>query len=241
MPAEVIDSGPQRTVSRYEGARRAQAGAARPAARRARHLLRPAARLLAGRAPRAGRPPHLPARVRRHPVRRPRARARALGRGVIPAAVRAASADAGDRPVRVIGWCLGGILALLAHAYDRELPIEARGARGQPVGLLEGAARRAAAADRRRHARARHHAALPGARRGAGAAGQARLPARGHRQVRDEALDRRLQPRRPRPAGPDRGGRRASWTACTPTPGAPSASSTTASSAPTTWPTGGSR
>jgi polyhydroxyalkanoate synthase len=27
--------------------------------------------------------------------------------------------------VRVIGWCLGGILALLAHAYDRDLPIEA--------------------------------------------------------------------------------------------------------------------
>ena len=27
--------------------------------------------------------------------------------------------------MRVIGWCLGGIMALLAHAYDRELPIEA--------------------------------------------------------------------------------------------------------------------
>ena len=54
-------------------------------------------------------------------------------------------------------------------------------------------------------------------------------------------LDGRLQPRRPRAARPDRGGRRASWAACTPTPGAPSASSTTASSAPTTSPTGGSR
>jgi polyhydroxyalkanoate synthase subunit PhaC len=27
--------------------------------------------------------------------------------------------------VRVVGWCLGGILSLLAHAYDRDLPIEA--------------------------------------------------------------------------------------------------------------------
>ena len=44
---------------------------------------------------------------------------------VIPAAIRAASADAGGRPVRVIGWCLGGIMALLAHAADRDLPIEA--------------------------------------------------------------------------------------------------------------------
>jgi polyhydroxyalkanoate synthase subunit PhaC len=44
---------------------------------------------------------------------------------VIPAAVRAASADAGDRPVRVIGWCLGGIMALLAHAWDAGVPVEA--------------------------------------------------------------------------------------------------------------------
>ena len=44
---------------------------------------------------------------------------------MIPAAIRAASADAGGRPVRVIGWCLGGIMALLAHAADADLPIEA--------------------------------------------------------------------------------------------------------------------
>jgi polyhydroxyalkanoate synthase len=43
---------------------------------------------------------------------------------VIPAAVRAASADAGDRPVRVVGWCLGGIMSLLAHAADGDLPID---------------------------------------------------------------------------------------------------------------------
>jgi polyhydroxyalkanoate synthase len=54
---------------------------------------------------------------------------RALGlehwiEAVIPEAVRAVSADAGGRPVRIAGWCLGGILALLAHAADRGLPID---------------------------------------------------------------------------------------------------------------------
>jgi polyhydroxyalkanoate synthase len=43
---------------------------------------------------------------------------------VIPAAVRAVAHDAGDRPVRIVGWCLGGIMALLAHAADAKLPIE---------------------------------------------------------------------------------------------------------------------
>jgi polyhydroxyalkanoate synthase len=42
---------------------------------------------------------------------------------VLPNAVRAASDDAGGRPVQLVGWCLGGILALLAHAADRELPV----------------------------------------------------------------------------------------------------------------------
>jgi polyhydroxyalkanoate synthase len=34
---------------------------------------------------------------------------------VVPNAVRAASEDAGGRPVQLVGWCLGGILALLAQ------------------------------------------------------------------------------------------------------------------------------
>ena len=43
---------------------------------------------------------------------------------VIPTAVRAVSADAGGRPVQLVGWCLGGILALLAQcAADRDLPV----------------------------------------------------------------------------------------------------------------------
>ena len=127
---------------------------------------------------------------------------------VIPAAIRAASADAGGRPVRVVGWCLGGILCLLAHAWDTEPAGRGRRARGQPVGLLEGAADRPAAADRRDDPRLARHAALPRDGRRAGAVRQARLPARRRRQVRDEAVDDRLQPRQPRAAGADRGRRR---------------------------------
>ena len=42
---------------------------------------------------------------------------------VIPTAVRKASEDAGGRPVQLVGWCLGGILSMLAAAGDRRLPI----------------------------------------------------------------------------------------------------------------------
>jgi polyhydroxyalkanoate synthase len=42
---------------------------------------------------------------------------------VIPEAVRAASADAGGAPVQPVGWCLGGIMTLLAVAADRKLPV----------------------------------------------------------------------------------------------------------------------
>ena len=127
MPAEVIDSGPQRTVSRYDGSAAARKPVllvpplAAPA-----HLLRPAARLLAGRAPRV-RPAAARTCSSTATSSSPTASSGSStgSRRSSPTAVRAASADAGDRPVRVIGWCLGGIIALLAHAYDRELPIEA--------------------------------------------------------------------------------------------------------------------
>jgi polyhydroxyalkanoate synthase len=42
---------------------------------------------------------------------------------VIPEAIRATSADAGDRPVHLVGWSLGGIFALLTHAGDAGLPV----------------------------------------------------------------------------------------------------------------------
>jgi poly[(R)-3-hydroxyalkanoate] polymerase subunit PhaC len=42
---------------------------------------------------------------------------------VIPQSIRRVSEDAGDQPVHLVGWCLGGIMALLAHADDPELPV----------------------------------------------------------------------------------------------------------------------
>ena len=42
---------------------------------------------------------------------------------VIPEAVRAVSEDAGGAPVQPVGWCLGGIMTLLAVAGDRKLPV----------------------------------------------------------------------------------------------------------------------
>ncbi len=42
---------------------------------------------------------------------------------VLPTAIRRVSEDAGGRPVQLVGWCLGGIMSLLALAADPELPV----------------------------------------------------------------------------------------------------------------------
>ena len=42
---------------------------------------------------------------------------------VIPAAVDRVWADSGGRQVQPVGWCLGGIMTLLAVAGDRDLPV----------------------------------------------------------------------------------------------------------------------
>jgi polyhydroxyalkanoate synthase len=42
---------------------------------------------------------------------------------VIPHAVRVTSDDADGAPVQIVGWCLGGILSLLAVAADQGLPV----------------------------------------------------------------------------------------------------------------------
>ncbi len=42
---------------------------------------------------------------------------------VLPNAVRAVSEDAGGRPAQLVGWCLGGILALLAQCVGTKLPV----------------------------------------------------------------------------------------------------------------------
>ena len=127
---------------------------------------------------------------------------------VIPGAVRAASEDAGGRPVRIVGWCLGGIMALLAHAADRDLPIDSMALVASPWDFsrvpMIAPLRPIAAVTRGRGItqlyRAMGGAPAPLVRGGYQLAG--------HRQVRDEAVDDRHQPRRPRPARADRGGRR---------------------------------
>jgi polyhydroxyalkanoate synthase len=42
---------------------------------------------------------------------------------VLPFAIRTVGQDAGDRPVQLVGWCLGGILAMFTQAADGGLPI----------------------------------------------------------------------------------------------------------------------
>ncbi|HSD77891.1 MAG TPA: alpha/beta hydrolase [Solirubrobacteraceae bacterium] len=44
---------------------------------------------------------------------------------VLPAAIRRVSEDAGGSRVQLVGWCLGGIMSLLAVAADRTLPVNA--------------------------------------------------------------------------------------------------------------------
>jgi polyhydroxyalkanoate synthase len=43
---------------------------------------------------------------------------------VIPTAVRKVSEDAGDAPVQLVGWCLGGIMSMLSVAGDEQLPVK---------------------------------------------------------------------------------------------------------------------
>ncbi len=42
---------------------------------------------------------------------------------VLPSAIRVVSRDADDAPVQPVGWCLGGILLMLAVASERDLPV----------------------------------------------------------------------------------------------------------------------
>ncbi len=56
---------------------------------------------------------------------------------VLPEAVRTVSADAGGRPVQLVGWCLGGIMALLALAADPQLPVNAIAAVGSPFDFTQ--------------------------------------------------------------------------------------------------------
>jgi polyhydroxyalkanoate synthase subunit PhaC len=51
---------------------------------------------------------------------------------VVPSAIREVSAHAGDRPVHVVGWSLGGIFSLLTAADSPDLPIASVTVVGSP-------------------------------------------------------------------------------------------------------------
>ncbi|MBX5439969.1 MAG: alpha/beta fold hydrolase [Solirubrobacteraceae bacterium] len=129
-PASIIDEGPQRTVFRYHPVHDAPAGppepvllvpplAAPPTCFDLRRGCSYVAHLLAG-----GRRTYL---VDYGEIG---FSDRELGLehwidDVLPAAIRRVSEDAGGAPVQLVGWCLGGIMTLLAAAADRDLPIDA--------------------------------------------------------------------------------------------------------------------
>jgi polyhydroxyalkanoate synthase len=127
MPASIIHDGPQCTVYRYRSRRRARAD-------RAPVLLVPPLAApsscfdlhrgcsLAEHLTAMGYPTYL---VDYGPIG---FHDRALGlehwtENVIPTALRVTSADAGGASVQPVGWCLGGIMTLLAVAADPDLPV----------------------------------------------------------------------------------------------------------------------
>lgn len=125
--SSIIDEGPQRTVRRYRGRRRQRMD--RSPVLLVPPLAAPASCFdlrrgcsLAEHLVELGYPTYL---VDYGPIS---FSDRALGlehwiKDVIPTALRAVSEDAGRRPVQPVGWCLGGIITLLAVAADPRLPV----------------------------------------------------------------------------------------------------------------------
>src|SRR5256714_11137628 len=54
---------------------------------------------------------------------------------VIPTAVRRVSEDSGGAPVQIVGWCLGGIMSLLAEAGGSAPPVNSNATGARPVGV----------------------------------------------------------------------------------------------------------
>ena len=54
---------------------------------------------------------------------------------VLPRTIRAVSKDAGGAPVHVVAWCLGGILSLLTHADQPDLPIASIATIAAPIDM----------------------------------------------------------------------------------------------------------
>ena len=127
---------------------------------------------------------------------------------VMPKAIRAASEDAGGRPVQLVGWCLGGIMSLLALAADPALPVSRVALVASPFDFSKVplvAPLRPIAAITQGWGISQLYRLLGGA--------PAPLVKRGYQlagfdKYLTEAVDRALQPARPRAARPDRGGRR---------------------------------
>ena len=177
-------------------------GAAGHAAGRTRHLLRPAPRLLAGRALRAERA------ARPTSWSTARSRSRTAGSAwstgstrSCPQAIKAVSEHAGGRPVHVIGWSLGGIFALLDRRRPARPADRVADRRRLPVRRQAGAAGRAAAPDPATHRRRQpRHPALPAARRRPEAARTTGLPAQLGHQADHQADRDPAEPRR-QPSG----------------------------------------
>jgi polyhydroxyalkanoate synthase subunit PhaC len=56
---------------------------------------------------------------------------------VLPRAIERVSADAGGQPVQVVGWCLGGIMSLLALAARPDLPVNSIAAVASPFDFAQ--------------------------------------------------------------------------------------------------------
>jgi len=56
---------------------------------------------------------------------------------VLPTAIRRVSKHAGGHPVQAVGWCLGGIMTLLAAAADPTLPINSIAAVASPFDFAQ--------------------------------------------------------------------------------------------------------
>jgi polyhydroxyalkanoate synthase len=56
---------------------------------------------------------------------------------IIPTAIEKVSAHAGGRPVQVVGWCLGGIMSLLALAARPDLPVNSIAAVASPFDFAQ--------------------------------------------------------------------------------------------------------
>ena len=107
---------------------------------------------------------------------------------VLPRTIRAVSKDAGGAPVHVVAWCLGGILSLLTHADQPDLPIASIATVAAPIDMtaIPLVAPIKPLVDMT--GRLDPDAGVPRAGWRPTGLGEAGLPAVGHRQGRDEAV-----------------------------------------------------